>query len=127
MLPFRHHHELSDPRQRAMRFVLHILIGIAIACVLVFLFGSAVMYLWNTVMPPLFSVGQLTFWRAIGLLLLARILVGSFRGHGGPRHRFGGRSWGRCDSPRQYEDWWREVGEQSFRDYAAQHGGDERR
>jgi hypothetical protein len=45
--------------------------------------GAMVMYLWNWIMPTLFT-GAMTidYWRAIGLLLLCRILFGGFRGHG---------------------------------------------
>jgi len=45
--------------------------------------GALVMWLWNWIMPTLLS-GAMTidYWRALGLLLLCRILFGGFRGHG---------------------------------------------
>jgi hypothetical protein len=50
--------------------------------------GAAVMLLWNWLLPALFGWHQITFWQALGLLALCRILVG---GHGlgrsGVRHR----------------------------------------
>src|SRR5436305_15305956 len=46
-------------------------------------FGFVVMSLWNRLMPQLFGLRTLTFWQAIGLLILARIFFGGFRG--GPR------------------------------------------
>jgi hypothetical protein len=89
--------------------------AIVLGGALVLVFGYAVMSLWNAVMPALFSVGHLTFWRGVGLLLLARILVGGFhRGGFGGHRRFGRRA-----SFQQYEDWWRDVGQQSFRDFSA--------
>ena len=49
----------------------------------VFIFGSAVMLLWNSLLPAIFGVGTITFWQAIGLLVLSKILFGGFRGgHG---------------------------------------------
>lgn len=43
--------------------------------------GAAVMLLWNWLMPSLIpGVQELTFWRALGLLVLCRILFGGFRG-----------------------------------------------
>ena len=47
--------------------------------------AAVVMLLWNAVMPGLFpGVPQIEYWRALGLLVLCRILFGGFRGkHGG--------------------------------------------
>jgi hypothetical protein len=59
-----------------------------------FIGGEVVMHLWNWLLPPLFGWRQLTFWQALGLLALCRILFGGLGGHGGPRsHR--GRQFGR--------------------------------
>lgn len=38
-----------------------------------------VMSLWNWLMPDLFSLTTITFWQALGLLVLSRILFGSFK------------------------------------------------
>jgi hypothetical protein len=51
--------------------------------------GAVVMTLWNWVMPALyFGINTIDYWHALGLLVLARILVGGFRGHG--RHGWHG-------------------------------------
>ena len=42
--------------------------------------GQAVMQLWNWLMPTLFKLPAVTFWQAFGLLMLARVLFGGFRG-----------------------------------------------
>lgn len=111
---FRDHSHLPSPRHRASRVIAHIGMAILLGAALVLVLGYAVMMLWNLVMPPLFPVGNITFWRSVGLLLLARILVGGFR-HGSHGHR----RFGHRDSPRQYEEWWHEVGQQSYRDFSA--------
>lgn len=48
--------------------------------------GELVMHLWNWLLPTLFGWRLITFWQALGLLALCRILFGGFglRG-GGPR------------------------------------------
>ena len=51
----------------------------------VFLGGELVLHLWNWLLPPLFGWRQLTFWQALGLLALCRILFGGWSGHGSPR------------------------------------------
>ena len=40
--------------------------------------GEVVLHLWNWLLPTLFGWRQITFWQAIGLLLLCRILFGGF-------------------------------------------------
>jgi hypothetical protein len=60
---------------------------VAILGVLLFGFigGEVVKLLWNWLLPPLFGLAQITFWQALGLLALCRILVGGFGLHGGSR------------------------------------------
>jgi hypothetical protein len=48
--------------------------------------GGVVMLLWNWLGPTLFGLRLITFWQAIGLLALCRILFGGF-GLGGGGHR----------------------------------------
>ena len=53
----------------------------AIAGMIVFAFigGQIVRLLWNWLLPSLFGWPEITFWQALGLLALCRILFG---GHG---------------------------------------------
>jgi hypothetical protein len=54
--------------------------------------GEVVMHLWNWLAPALFGLRQVTFWQALGLLALCRILFGGFGlGGGGHRSRSRGR------------------------------------
>lgn len=48
--------------------------------------GELVMRLWNWLAPALFGFRPITFWQALGLLALCRILFGGF-GLGGGGHR----------------------------------------
>jgi hypothetical protein len=43
--------------------------------------GEVVMHLWNWLLPTLFGWRQLTFWQALGLLALCRILFGGLGCH----------------------------------------------
>jgi hypothetical protein len=47
--------------------------------------GELVMHLWNWLLPTLFGWRLITFWQAIGLLALCRILFGGWSSHGGNR------------------------------------------
>jgi len=47
------------------------------------LFGFIVMHLWNWLVPAVFHGPTVTFWQGLGVLVLARILVGGLGpGHG---------------------------------------------
>jgi hypothetical protein len=59
-------------------------VGIAI---FVAIGGEVVMRLWNWLAPSLFGWRSVTFWQAVGLLALCRILFGGLGG-GSPRSRF---------------------------------------
>ena len=71
---------------RVLRRILQfILIGV----VAVTLFGFILMRLWNWLMPVLFGWHTITFWQAIGILILSKILFGGFRGgRPGPNMRW---------------------------------------
>jgi hypothetical protein len=57
----------------------------------VFLGGEIVKLLWNWLLPPIFGWPAITFWQALGLLALCRILFGGFGGRGGGWRRSGWR------------------------------------
>lgn len=52
-------------------------------------FGFIIMLLWNALMPVIFRLPEITFWQALGLFLLSRLLLGGFGpgGGGGRRER----------------------------------------
>ena len=59
--------------------------------------GELVMHLWNWLLPPLFGWRQVTFWQALGLLALCRILFGGLGIHGSGRSNFRRRMRDRCE------------------------------
>jgi hypothetical protein len=61
--------------------ILGILLFIAIG-------GEVVLQLWNRLLPPLFAWRPITFWQALGILALCRILFGGFGCHGSGRSNF---------------------------------------
>jgi len=65
----------------------------AILGILLFIFigGELVLHLWNWLLPSLFGWRQITFWQAIGLLALCRILFGGVSGRGFHRSNWRGR------------------------------------
>ena len=69
-------HELARPKE--LGAVQHIIGHIIIAVLIIFIFGLAVMWLWNGLLPGLFGVKLIHYWQALGLVILARLLFGSF-------------------------------------------------
>lgn len=53
---------------------------------------AAVMLLWNWLMPAIFGLGEISFWQALGVLVLSKILFGGHWGKRGCGHRCGGYS-----------------------------------
>ena len=63
-------------RRKPYLIPLFIILGVAA----IVLFGWIVMLLWNAVMIAAVGANIITFWQALGLLVLSRILVGGFSG-----------------------------------------------
>ncbi|MFZ0418324.1 MAG: hypothetical protein WAM04_09465 [Candidatus Sulfotelmatobacter sp.] len=57
--------------------------------------GEIVLHLWNWLLPPLFGWRQITFWQAVGILALCRILFGGVSGRGFRHSNFRNRMAGR--------------------------------
>lgn len=75
-------------------WAIKILKGAILVTLAIFLFGYITMYLWNWLVPSLFSGPSITLVQAFGLLVLSKILFGGFRGGswGGGCH-YGRSSW----------------------------------
>ncbi len=60
---------------------------IVLAIALTALLGYIVMSLWNCVLVAVLHLSVITFWQALGILILSKILFGGFKGRwgGGPR------------------------------------------
>jgi hypothetical protein len=72
-------------------FLLGMLLFIAIG-------GVIVRWLWNWLLPPLLGWPQITFWQALALLALCRILFGGFGLHGSARSNVRRRMEERCEN-----------------------------
>lgn len=114
-----------------------IILGVIGITAFAFLFGAVVMWLWNWLMPVIFHLGIITYWQAVGLAILGRLLFGSFH-HGahskGRRHfghwKHGNQEHGssRCreyvhgSKWSYYDQYWNEEGEKSFGEYLKRKG-----
>jgi hypothetical protein len=97
--------------------------GIILAALFGLIVGLLVQYLWNWLMPAVFGLGTITFWQAFGIVLLSKILFGSFGGHGRDdcdekkfklkfmHHRLDKKQ------KKYYSRFWKEEGETAFNNY----------
>jgi hypothetical protein len=65
--------------RRVAGFIVLALLGVTV-------FSTIVMLLWNALLPTLFHFPAITFFQALGLLILSKILFGGFRGGGPKQH-----------------------------------------
>lgn len=66
---------------RALKMALFIMAACAVL-------GFIVMHLWNWLMPEISGWHAISFWQALGLLLLSKLLFGGFRGGWGHGRRW---------------------------------------
>ncbi len=115
-----------------------VIIGIIGATAFAFLFGYFVMLLWNWIMPDLFGLATISYWKAAGIVLLARLIFGSFGNHNHKHKKddckeFGPPKFLRSKSKKNkgkfskwqfYDSFWKDEGKEAFNDYVEQKNND---
>lgn len=120
---------------RGVMIFFGVIFGSIFMVAMAFLFGYFVMLLWNWLMPVLFHLGTINYWQAFGIIILCKLLFGSFR-FGRPGHWKGKRPWrndwqenmdwrdngdwdlkGGWHQWRYYKDYWRTEGKAAFEKY----------
>ena len=90
---------------------------------LAILFGFVIMWLWNWLMPDIFGLTTLTYWQAVGLFILSKILIGC---GGGKHHKSKYHGTDKCGGKehkkefskwKHYDKFWQEEGDQSYKNY----------
>ena len=120
---------------RALRIAGFAVLGVTGAALFALAFGYFVMLLWNWLMPSIFHLGEIGYWQAFGIVILAKLLFGAV---GGGRHgasRAGRHSWRHWDPKgdrgpergerwRYYRDFWKDEGEEAFERYVEKRKGE---
>ncbi|RPI73875.1 MAG: hypothetical protein EHM45_20080 [Desulfobacteraceae bacterium] len=111
-------------------------VGLGVAVIFAFLFGILVQWLWAVTLTPLFGFPAISYWQAVGIIILARLLFGGW-GHGPGRERRYPDSGGCRDhfpwrhkpgknavdaeesaaDHKHYAEFWRKQGKQAFEEY----------
>ncbi len=129
----------AEGAMKVLKIIGMVILGIGAA----FLFGLVVQLLWNWLMPMIFGLMTLTYWQAIGVLILSCILFGRIGGgsDGDKKDKKGKhpirdeikkeikkefeKEYGKkaendtnSNYDEMYEKWWEEEGKDSFEKYA---------
>lgn len=76
----------SCPAAKVAKVAGLVVLGIIAAAALAIIFGLLIQWLWNELMPPIFGLPEVSYWQAVGLVVLAHILFGHHNHtHDGPR------------------------------------------
>ncbi len=121
---------------RCMRFCGMMFVRLFFVVVFALVLAVVVMWLWNWLMPGLFGVGAITYWRAFGLMILARLVLGTLgmgrfrwhdRSHWGERFSHHGHMCGDMGRStdvnntmtwwHNYKRFWRDEGKAAFDAY----------
>lgn len=101
------------------------IIGLSnIAIAIFILFGFVIKFLWNSLMPDLFGLSEITYFQGLGLFVLGKILFGGFDGQNSNGKLNKGIN---IEIPRKekqanpedeiYDRWWSSEGEKAFTQY----------
>lgn len=66
---------------KGLKIILFVLVAAAVL-------GFVTMELWNSLLPQIFGWNRITYWQALGLIILSRILFGGFHRHSGHRDQW---------------------------------------
>lgn len=101
-----------------------IVLGVIGIVGLAILFGFVIMWLWNWLMPEIFGLITITYWQAVGLFILFKLLIGG-SGSSGRSSRSYKHSNKRCDDSskgefakwKHYDKFWEAEGDQAYKEY----------
>lgn len=94
-------------KKHRLQKVLKIILVVIAACVV---FGFVVEGLWNSLMPHIFGWHAITYWQALGIFLLSKILFGGPRPGGRMGWRRGMRERWAAMTPEQREAFRQAIG-----------------
>ena len=100
--------------------IVKVIAVVILAIGLVFLMGYAVQYLWNWIMPDLFGLPTVGYWKAIGILVLSKIIFGFGGGnHKNSKTKAGAKKKSKSlkedlSKWKYYEEFWEQEGESAY-------------
>lgn len=120
-------HQVRTKVETFFKGFFKVIFMIIAAAIFLLLFGYGFMLLWNWLMPDVFGLPTLGYWKAVGILVMAKLLFGNFEGKNhkksSKKSKRPFREWN-TDSCKKdlskwefYDDFWKEEGEKAFDEY----------
>ena len=122
----------EDPKKRkAERFFLYVGGGAILVVVICLVLGLLIQLLWNSTIAAMFGLPVISYWQAIGLFILAKLLfgIGPHRARFDRHRKDRGRRPRRCDSKSEdvpvladdgmFERYWQEEGKEAYEAFLA--------
>jgi hypothetical protein len=119
------------------RIIGWVFVGVVVACFFALIFGLLVQWLWGVTLAPLFNLPRLTYWQAVGLIILAKLLFGGVgHPHKDSDHSFRHKKWhdrfegfhrkndfssdrknSNMENGEYYREFWEKEGKKAFEDF----------
>jgi hypothetical protein len=120
---------------KAFKVVGLVLLGLVGVTALAIIFGIFVKFLWNALLPEIFGLPEISYWQAVGMVVLAHIFFGA---HNGPPHYERSRKKKKSEPAEgtekyslsremelDYAEFWREEGRDTFKSWMRRENGSE--
>lgn len=123
-------HKVKIKVKKYVTMAFKIFFGILAVIAFALLFGYIIMWLWNWLMPEIFGLTTLTYWQAVGVLVLGKLIFGGLgtghsknnraksrrsREHARKKMGFSGST--DFSDWKHYDKFWEEEGQMAYRAY----------
>ncbi|HOP11383.1 MAG TPA: hypothetical protein PK629_07820 [Oscillospiraceae bacterium] len=107
---------------KPLQITVYVILGVLGVAAMGVLFGFIIMWLWNWLMPAIFNLGEITYWQAIGIFILAKLIFGfgSSSSESKSHKEKKNHSDDRGSHWSEYDAWWETEGKKSFEKYTAE-------
>lgn len=120
-------HRVKSKAEKFFKGFIKVIFMVIVVIGFLLLFGYGFMLLWNWLMPDILGLPVLSYWKAVGILVMAKLLFGNFEGKGHKKHakkskkHFKNSRWDNCKGDfskwEMYDDFWKEEGENAFNEF----------
>lgn len=130
-------HKVKSKIKKYITIAFKIFFGILAGIAFALLFGYVIMWLWNWLMPDIFGLTLITYWQAVGILVLGKLIFGGLggghqaKGNRGKSHKrfkekMHGPSKADFSNWTHYDRFWEEEGETAYQTYIQRVQGEEK-
>lgn len=97
--------------------------GLVLMVLFAFVFGYAVMWLWNALIPEIFGLKTISYLQAIGLIILTKLLFGNGF-HPGKHKQYKTKKWHSSKHDgwgkwKYYDEYWKSEGKDAFEKFVS--------